>query len=74
MKKLRLIRPEFGAALARTAVLPGAVTWLPLLVLSVIEGLAVGGARIPFLCDLAAHVRFLVAIPILVLAEIPIGR
>jgi hypothetical protein len=36
--------------------------------------LALGGARIPFLYDLAAHVRFLVAVPILVLAEIPIGR
>src|SRR5262249_37035667 len=45
----------------------------PLLLLSIVEGLAVGGATIPFFYDLAAHVRFLVAIPVLVLAEIPIG-
>jgi hypothetical protein len=37
------------------------------------EGLAVGGATIPFLYDIAAHVRFLVAIPMLLLVEIPIG-
>jgi hypothetical protein len=74
MKKLRLIRPELGAASARTAVILAALTWVPLLVFSFIEGLALGGAKIPFLYDLSAHVRFLVAIPILVLAEIPIGR
>ena len=74
MKRLRLIRPEIGAASARTAIILAVVTWLPLLVLSVIEGLAWAGARIPFLYDIAAHARFLVAVPILVLAEIPIGR
>jgi hypothetical protein len=74
MKRLRLIGPEFGVASARTAISLAAITWLPLLVLSFIEGLALEGARIPFLYDLAAHARFLVAIPILVLAEIPIGR
>jgi hypothetical protein len=73
MKRLRLIRPEFGVASARTAIGLAAITWLPLLVFSFFEGLALGGARIPFLYDLAAHVRFLVAVPILVLAEIPIG-
>jgi hypothetical protein len=74
LKRLRLIRPEFGAASARTAVSLAALTWLPLLVFSSIEGLALGGAKVPFLYDLAAHARFLVAVPVLVLAEIPIGR
>jgi hypothetical protein len=74
MKRLRLIRPELGAASARTAVILAALTWLPLLAFSLIERLAVGGAKIPFLYDIAAHTRFLIAVPILVLAEIPIGR
>ena len=74
MKRLRLIRPEFGAASARTAIILAAITWVPLLVFSFVEGSALGGAQIPFLYDIAAHVRFLVAVPILVLAEIPIGR
>ena len=74
MKRLRLIRPELGAASARTAIILAAITWIPLLVFSLVEGLALGGAKIPFLYDIAAHVRFLVAVPILILAEIPIGR
>ena len=74
MKRLRLIRPELGAASARTAIILAIITWLPLLVFSLIEGLALGGARNPFLYDLSAHTRFLVTVPILVLAEIPIGR
>jgi hypothetical protein len=74
MKRLRLIRPELGAASARTAIILAAIGWVPLFALSAVEGLALGGARIPFLYDLAAHVRFLVAVPILVLAEIPIGK
>jgi hypothetical protein len=61
MKRLRLIRPELGAASGRTAIILALLTWLPLLVLSLIEGLAFGGAKIPFLYDLAAHARFLVA-------------
>jgi hypothetical protein len=74
MKRLRLIRPELGEASARTAIILAAITWIPLLAFSFVEGLALGGAKIPFLYDIAAHARFLVAVPILVLAEIPIGR
>jgi hypothetical protein len=74
MKRLRLIRPELGAASARTAIILAALTWIPLLVFSLVEGLAFDGAKIPFIYDIAAHARFLVAVPILVLAEIPIGR
>ncbi len=74
MRKLRLISPGIGSASPRTAIILAAITWLPLMVLSVIEGLAVGGAKIPFFYDIAAHTRFLVAVPILVLAEIPIGK
>jgi hypothetical protein len=74
MKRLRLIRPELGAASGRTAIILAIGTWLPLLVFSLIEGLALSGARIPFLYDISAYARFLVAVPILVLAELPIGR
>jgi hypothetical protein len=42
------------------------VAWLPLLALSMIEG---PGVALRFLHDLEAHVRFLVALPFLVLAE-----
>ncbi|HEY1983584.1 MAG TPA: hypothetical protein VGH13_26170 [Xanthobacteraceae bacterium] len=62
------------AALIRTAVLLAAITWLPLALLSVAEGLAIRDSTIPFLKDLSVHVRFLVAVPLLVYAEEPIGR
>jgi hypothetical protein len=45
--------------------------WLPLLILSVIEKHAIGGAiHIPFLHDIEVNVRFLIALPILILAEL----
>ena len=47
------------------------VTWLPLLILSAFEGHAWGDAlKIPFLKDLETHVRFLVALPVLIGAEL----
>jgi hypothetical protein len=49
------------------------VAWLPLLILSVIDGHALGGGiRIPFLRDVEAHVRFLVALPALLVAELEV--
>ena len=46
-------------------------SWLPLLVLSALEGKALGGiAAVPFLLDVEVHVRFLVAIPLLIAAEL----
>ena len=45
--------------------------WLPLLVLSAIEHhLVRGSTAIPFLLDIEAHVRFLVAMPLLIAAEV----
>jgi hypothetical protein len=47
------------------------LAWLPLLVLSVWAGEALGGtANIPFLLDVEVHVRFLVALPLLIVAEL----
>jgi hypothetical protein len=46
-------------------------TWLPLLLLSVLEGHALGGnIKIAFLRDIEAHVRFLIALPVLIAAEL----
>jgi len=47
------------------------VAWLPLLVLSALAGHADGGAvKVPFLHDVEAHVRFLIALPLLIGAEL----
>jgi hypothetical protein len=54
----------------RRALLAVLITWLPLFVLSLIQGQTLGqGIKIPFLRDFAVNVRFLIALPILILAE-----
>jgi hypothetical protein len=55
----------------RRVVVIAGVAWLPLLMLSVIGGHALGGTiKVPFLYDIEAHVRFLIALPVLVVAEL----
>ena len=55
----------------RRIVVIALLAWLPLLVLSAVEGQAIGGSvDVPFLLDAEAHARFLVAIPLLIIAEI----
>ena len=50
-------------------------TWLPLLVLSALEGKLLGGsAAVPFLLNTEVHVRFLIAIPLLIIAELVVHR
>src|SRR5690349_14461619 len=50
-------------------------TWLPLLLLSALEGQTMGGnAAVPFLMDVEAHVRFLVALPLLIIAELVVHQ
>ncbi|WP_137889096.1 hypothetical protein [Pseudomonas sp. 2FE] len=51
------------------------LVWLPLLVLSTLEGQLLGGSvTVPFLLDMEAHVRFLVAMPLLIAAELVVHR
>jgi hypothetical protein len=46
------------------------ITWLPLLLLSAIAGQTTRGVAVPFLRDLSAHSRFLLAVPLLIVAEV----
>ena len=51
------------------------LAWLPLLVLSALEGQALGGsAAVPFLLDVEVHVRFLVAVPLFIAAELVVHQ
>ncbi len=59
----------------RRIVILSAVTWVPLLVLSAASGHARDhGAAISFFEDVEAHVRFLVALPLLIAAELVVHR
>jgi hypothetical protein len=59
--------------LVHRRILAGAlVTWLPLLLLSTLEGRAWWGAdvRVPFFLNVEVHARFLLALPLLIMAEL----
>jgi hypothetical protein len=45
------------------------VAWVPLLILTAASGTLTSGSAIPFLSSIGTHVRLLLAIPLLVLAE-----
>jgi hypothetical protein len=59
----------------RRIVATAAIVWLPLLLLSVADDKAWGDAiAVPFLYDVDAHLRFLVALPLLIVAELVVHR
>ncbi len=73
LQRIGLIRGE-GPDVLRRILAFFALTWLPLLVLSVLEGRAFGPTpRESFLLDYATYARFFVNMPLLVVAEIVIG-
>jgi hypothetical protein len=74
LARLGHVREE-RAQVLRRALAAILVTWFPLLVLSIVQGGAYGKQiQIPFLRDFAVNVRFLIALPVLVLAESNIDR
>jgi ABC-type multidrug transport system fused ATPase/permease subunit len=68
----RVVRPAKPIALR--AILLALLAWLPLLVLSLAARRAGPDPRISFFDDIGVHVRFLVVVPLLILAEIAIGQ
>jgi hypothetical protein len=46
------------------------ITWVPLLLLSMFEGRAWGGDAVPFLLNAEVQARFLIAMPLLIAAEL----
>lgn len=48
--------------------------WLPLFILSLIEGKAWGAVQMPFLFDMEVQTRFLVALPLLIGAELLVHK
>ena len=73
MQRIGLIRGEDPSIRGRIVAFL-VVTWIPLLVLSLWEGLAFGPTpRESLLLDFAAFARFFIAVPLLFVAEVTIG-
>lgn len=66
--KTRLARPPLELLHRRMLVIP-ALAWLPLLALTLLERNALSGVGVPFLLDVETYARFLVAMPLLIMAE-----
>jgi hypothetical protein len=61
--------------LKRRIIIISLFTWLPLLMLSVLAGEAAGGdIKVSFLYDVEVHIRFLLALPLLVVAELVVHQ
>ncbi|HEY1268057.1 MAG TPA: hypothetical protein VGH16_12455 [Candidatus Binatia bacterium] len=60
--------------LARRVVVISTFCWLPLLILSITERRAVGGVVVPFLYDIDLHMRFLLAMPLMIIAELVVHK
>ena len=73
MQRLNVVKGD-DLPLHRRIVIFLALTWFPLLVLSFLEGLALGPTpEQSFLLDFATYARFFIAFPMMIIAEIIIG-
>jgi hypothetical protein len=70
--RTRLARAPLGLLHRRALALP-MIAWLPVAVLAGLTGqLLPGSSDVPFLSDVECHVRLLVALPLLLVAELPV--
>ena len=73
MQRLNVVKGD-DPSINRRIVIFLALTWLPLLILSFLEGIALGPTpEQSFLLDFASYARFFVAFPMLIIAEVVIG-
>src|SRR5262245_39505650 len=74
LRRARLAGDALQLARRRIVVI-ATLAWVPLLALSALDGKAWGDAvAVPFLRDIDAHARFLIALPLLIVAEIVVHR
>jgi hypothetical protein len=72
-KRVGLIK-QHAPLTKRRALVAAMLTWLPLLILSAFDGRAIGhSVPVSFLHDFSAYSRFLLAVPLLLLAENILG-
>jgi hypothetical protein len=71
--RTKLARPGLELVPRRVASVT-LVCWMPLLVLTLFSGSALRGVPVPFLLDIEVHTRFLIALPLMIAAELIVYR
>jgi hypothetical protein len=71
--RVKLVKPPFDRAIWRVVVITS-IAWAPLLLLTMLGGRITSGVPIPFLHDYEAQSRFLLALPLLIVAELIVHR
>jgi hypothetical protein len=71
--RAEMIRPSMDL-LGKREIAAVVITWLPLAVLTALGGVFLSGVAVPFVYDLDVHVRFLLALPLLIGAEVIVHR
>jgi len=72
-RRIGLIRPPLHRLAGRIVAITG-FSWLPLAVLTLLDGRFWSGVRIPFIEDYDAQVRLLAVLPLLIGAEVVVHR
>lgn len=71
--RTRLSTPPLGLLRRRALIIP-LICWVPLFILAALADQAFGRVSLPFLLDVEVHARFLVAVPLLIVAELLVHR
>lgn len=71
--RVKLVKPPFDRVAWRVVVIT-TIAWAPLLLLTMLGGRVTSGVHIPFLGDFEAQARFLIALPLLIGAELTIHQ
>ncbi len=71
--RLGLIKPPLDRVGLRILII-STLVWVPLLVLTILNGRFLNGVKVPFLFDYEVHLRLLASLPLLILAEVVIHR
>lgn len=73
LRRSRLSDNDLNLLKRRLIAIP-LLVWLPLLILSIVQGNAWSGVSVPFINDIGVHIRFLAAMPMLIGAELIVHR
>src|SRR4051794_31140776 len=60
--------------LRRRVVISVLLCWVPVAILSLVQSHFLGGTKLSFIRDIETHVRFLISLPVLILAEIVVHK